>query len=261
MKIATSRDNTRIAFWRSGNGPSLLLVHGATADHTTTWRHIQPRLEQLYTVYAMDRRGRGGSDDSPEYDLIREAEDIAAVIDSIGGQVDVLGHSFGALCALEAALITENLHRLILYEGVPLVGNELFARGVVEKLQQLHDAGDMEGLLDMTYRSVAGMSRDEVDVLRSQPDAWAVRLRNAPTVPRELASTYRYVFDPARFERMSVPTTFIVGGDSPSRELSNAVGAAKALPDARVVILPGVQHLAMYTAPDIFVRELRQLLC
>lgn len=43
METVTSRDGTSIAFWRSGTGPPLLLVHGATADHTTTWPCI-PRL-------------------------------------------------------------------------------------------------------------------------------------------------------------------------------------------------------------------------
>ena len=73
-------------------------------------------LERQFTVYAMDRRGRGGSGDSADYELRREAEDVAAVIDSIGGCVNVLGHSHGALCALEAALLTAQLRRLILYE-------------------------------------------------------------------------------------------------------------------------------------------------
>src|SRR5688572_32891339 len=60
MQTVTSRDGTRIAFWRSGAGPPLLLVHGATYDHTTAWRFVVPELEQQFTVYAMDRRGRGG---------------------------------------------------------------------------------------------------------------------------------------------------------------------------------------------------------
>src|SRR5687768_3496627 len=91
----TSRDGTRIAVWRSGNGPPLLLVHGATHDHTTAWRFVVPQLEWHFTVYAMDRRGRGGSGDSPAYELQREAEDVAAVIDSIDKPVNVLGHSYG----------------------------------------------------------------------------------------------------------------------------------------------------------------------
>lgn len=69
----------------------------------------------------MDRRGRGESGDGPAYSLDREAEDVAALVDSIGQPVNVLGHSYGALCAIKAALLTNNIRRLILYEGVPAI--------------------------------------------------------------------------------------------------------------------------------------------
>jgi pimeloyl-ACP methyl ester carboxylesterase len=62
MEHITSGDGTRIAFWRSGTGPPLLLVHGTTYDHTTAWRFVVPELERRFTVYAMNRRGRGGSE-------------------------------------------------------------------------------------------------------------------------------------------------------------------------------------------------------
>jgi len=42
-----------------------------------------PPLEAKYTVYAVDRRGRGGSGDTAPYAIEREFEDIAAVGDSI----------------------------------------------------------------------------------------------------------------------------------------------------------------------------------
>src|SRR5687768_14900680 len=122
MHTVTSRDRTRIAFWHRGSGPPLLLVHGATASHATTWRLVLPELERRFTVYAMDRRGRGGSGDAVEYHIQREAEDVVAVIQSIDAPVNLLGHSYGGLCAIEAALLTNRIQRLLLYEAVPLHG-------------------------------------------------------------------------------------------------------------------------------------------
>ena len=58
MHTVTSPDGTSIAYRRSGDGPALLLIHGATADHSTTWRIVGPMLERRFTVYAMDHRGR-----------------------------------------------------------------------------------------------------------------------------------------------------------------------------------------------------------
>jgi alpha-beta hydrolase superfamily lysophospholipase len=64
MTRVVSRDGTQIAYWTSGEGPPLVLVHGTTADHTR-WRPLLPYLEPHATVHAIDRRGRGASGDGP----------------------------------------------------------------------------------------------------------------------------------------------------------------------------------------------------
>ena len=260
MQKVSSRDGTSVAFWRDGTGPALLLVHGATADHTTISRFIGPAFAERFSVYAMDRRGRGGSGDSAAYDLEREAEDIAAVIDSIGEPVNVFGHSYGGLCALEAALLTKNVQRLVLYEGVPWNGEKLYPPGFIDHCQALLDAGDVDGMLLAVFRDLVHMPPAELELLRSHREAWAVRLGNARTLPREMNVESKYVFLPQRFAHMSTPTLLLVGGESPSHELDNARMIAEALPNARVAILPGQQHIAVYTAPDLVVREVAQFI-
>jgi pimeloyl-ACP methyl ester carboxylesterase len=255
MQTTTSKDGTRIAFWRSGSGPPLVLVHGMTADHTTTWRFVLDDLNKHFTTYAMDRRGRGGSDDAPDYDLTREAEDIAAVVDAIGEPVNLIGHSQGAFYALEAALLTPNIRQMILYEGVPIRGAELFKDGIIDRFETMLASGDIEGLLITMFRELVEMPEEEFEFLRSQRDAWQVRLKNAPTIPRELRALGQYVFTPERFENMHTRTLLLVGSESPPREHEAAAAIANALPDARVSALAGQQHAAMYTAPDLFVSE------
>jgi pimeloyl-ACP methyl ester carboxylesterase len=58
-----------------------------------------PLLASKFTTCAMDRRGRGASGDSPEYSLSKEAEDVAAVVNSRPGPVFVFGHSYGGVAA------------------------------------------------------------------------------------------------------------------------------------------------------------------
>ena len=57
------------------------------------------------------------------YAIEREFEDLAAVADDArrrgGHAVDVVGHSYGGRCALGAALLTQNIRRLVVYEGAP----------------------------------------------------------------------------------------------------------------------------------------------
>lgn len=260
MLTVPSADGTPIAVWRSGRGPALLLVHGTTADHTTTWRLVLAHLERHFTVYAMDRRGRGQSGDAAVYELEREAEDVAAVVAKIGEPVSVLGHSFGGLVALEAALLAPNLRRLILYEAISPRGAERYAAELVDRLGALLAAGEAEGVLVTLLREVVAMPPAEIELLRSQREAWSVRVANARTVPRELRVVRQYVFDPTRYRGMRIPTLLLVGGDSPAHELEDAQAVAAALPDARVRVLPRQQHIAMHTAPELFVDAVTALL-
>src|SRR5688572_24310787 len=115
MSTFRSGDGTTIACEKIGSGPPLVLVHGTAADHTR-WAPVLPALSGRFTIYACDRRGRGASGDGASYAMEREFEDVAAVVDGIGGPVDLLGHSYGALCSLEAAVLARNLRRLALYE-------------------------------------------------------------------------------------------------------------------------------------------------
>ena len=65
----------------------------------------------------MDRRGRGDSGPPGEHPLERQFEDVVAVIDAAGEPVDIIGHSYGAHCALgAAALVPEKVKHLVLYE-------------------------------------------------------------------------------------------------------------------------------------------------
>lgn len=137
QEMVTSKDGAPIAYWRSGEGPPLVLVHGTASDHSR-WGPVLPAFEQRYTVYAIDRRGRGGSGDSENFAIEREFEDVAAVVDSLGESVNLLGHSYGGLCALEAALLSRNFRALALYEpSFEMVGAEIYSPEVIERLETL----------------------------------------------------------------------------------------------------------------------------
>ena len=97
MTTIVSPDGTRIGYESAGAGPPLLLVHGSTGTRAR-WSPVLPALTERYAVHAMDRRGRGLSAAEIEpYSLGREAEDVAAIAETLGGNVYVLGHSYGGV--------------------------------------------------------------------------------------------------------------------------------------------------------------------
>jgi pimeloyl-ACP methyl ester carboxylesterase len=259
LREATSTDGTPIAYWCSGEGPPLVLVHGTAADHGR-WRPVLPAFEERFTVCAVDRRGRGGSSDSDDYAVEREFEDVAAVVDSLGEPVNLLGHSYGALCALEAARLTRNIRKLVLYDpGIEVAGEEIYPHEVIERLETLLEAGDRDGVVATTMREVAGLPPETVEYMRSQP-AWQARLNAAHTIPRELRAVKAYRFDPERFGDLGVPTLLLSGGDSPAALRKAAEAVDEALPDSSIVVMPGHGHAAMDTGTDLFTTEVLRFL-
>lgn len=259
MESIRSKDGTPIACQRTGTGPPLVLVHG-TLGSCKRWP-ILPALEKQFTVYAIERRGYGESGDTSDYAVEREFEDIAAVVDSIGDAVNLLGHSFGGFCVLEAALLTSHLRRLIVYEPSPLPvpGQSLYPEGSIEQLQALLDAGDRESAVTTLMRDIVGMPSDELELLKAPP-TFPFMVAAAHAAIRESRAEDEYQFQPERFNQMNVPTMLLLGGDSPAFFKTTIEKWHAALPDSQIVALPGQQHIAHYTAPDLFVKELQAFL-
>lgn len=252
MQEVNSKDGTVIGFWKSGTGPPLLLVHGTTADHSR-WTPILLHLERCFTVYTMDRRGRGGSGDSNNYDILREAEDVAAVVESIGQSVFLLGHSYGAVCSMEACLLTDQVQRLILYEPPIPTGIPMYPPGLPDRIQSLIDNDKLEDGLKIFFREVVRMPEDEMKAYSGLP-AWQARIQLTPTIPRELIIDRSYSFNPDKFTELQVPTMLLLGGDSPPLFHRAIELLESTLHNNEVVIIPGQQHIAMDTSPELFVK-------
>jgi pimeloyl-ACP methyl ester carboxylesterase len=260
MTRVESRDGTEIAVWTSGQGPPLVLVHGAVADHTR-WRPLLPYLEPHVTVHAMDRRGRGASGDAPGYAIEREFEDVAAVVDAVaaasGSATDLYGHSFGGLCAFGGATLTANVGRLVLYEGWPPAdprGHQL-PPGVGGRLDALLAEGNRDAVVETMFREVVLMPEAELAALRAQP-AWPARVAAAHTIVRELRALTQVSFDPGRAARITVPTLLLTGSDSDDPFAADLGTVEAALPDTRVGVLDGQRHVADILAPELFARRL-----
>ena len=257
---AVSRDGTRLGVFESGQGPPLLLVHGALGDHTR-WDVLRAYLEPHMTVFAMDRRGRGASTDAPVYAAEREYEDVAAVIDAIaqrtGQAVTAYGHSYGGLCAFGAATLTSNLGRLALYEGWPPPDPEPFEPSVDlrQQVETLLGAGDVDEALELILGEVVGMTDQEIATYRADP-SWSGRVAAAPTFFREEAAFAKAVWSRPAAARIRVPTLVLTGDQTPSWR-SHADEVVDALPDARRVVLAGQGHSADITAPASVAAALR----
>jgi pimeloyl-ACP methyl ester carboxylesterase len=249
MPAVTSADGTTIAYERTGSGSALVLADGAMCYRGAgPMRPLAALLQGSFTVYAYDRRGRGESSDTPPYAVVREVEDLQALISAAGGQACVYGISSGAALALRtAAAGGSGITWLALYEPpfMAEVSEPARIAAYTERLHELLDAGRRGDAVALFMTNV-GMPAEAVAGMRAQP-FWAALEAIAPTlayddallgggvVPRDLAST------------ITVPALVLAGGASPDGLQLAAKATADALPAAEYRTLEGQTH---DVAPD-----------
>jgi pimeloyl-ACP methyl ester carboxylesterase len=261
-------DGVPIAVFRSGEGPPLVLVHGATADHTT-WRTCGPLLAARHALHAIDRRGRGASGDGrpgEPYAIEREFDDLAAVVDAVaaeaGATVDVVGHSYGGRIALGAALRTASLRRLVCYEGAPPApgrGYQAEDAGTVRRVEALVAAGDRDEALATFMRDIVGMPEPDLSAFRADP-IWRRRAAAIDTTIRELRAETSPAGSLAALGAVRQPVLQVVGGAS-SEPFAAATRALDArLRNGRVATIAGARHAAHHTHAAEFVAAIEAFL-
>ena len=111
----TSADGTTIGYRRAGDGPGVVLVHGA-GQASQNFTRLAAALSGQFTVYVPDRRGRGMSGHyRGDHSLTTEVEDLSALLDQTRAH-NVFGLSAGAVIAIEAARRLPTITKLALYE-------------------------------------------------------------------------------------------------------------------------------------------------
>lgn len=249
MERVISQDGTQVSFERYGTGPALVLVHGGFSDHQTNWMYVKDALRERYTVSAVARRGRGQTDRTDGHGIEDEAADVVAVVRSIDEPVFLLGHSHGAVCALNAAaIVPERIAGLVLYEAP---WPSLVADEILQRLVALGAHGDWNTLVETFLREVLLVPAEDVTALRATPD-WQTWITDAESTLSDFTSLRRWSFTAERYAGLDIPVLLLVGEHSPRRlYLTDAL--AGVLPNARVETLAGQAHEGMTTAPELFV--------
>jgi len=252
-----SADGTHIGFRRLGAGPAIVMVHGSVSTHTD-WMPTAKLLASRYTCYAMDRRGRRGSGAgrSP-YAIEREYEDVCAVLDAAGPGAALAGHSYGAICALGAAL-RRPVPRLILYEaplsvGGPVAGAPLadYARAVATHQN--------ERAMEIGLREFTRLRPHVLESIRASK-GWPRLCHLAPTWTGELEAMDAKT-SVAPYGALGCPVLLLAGSVSPDHPYHDSTRAlAAVLPDARVASLPGQDHLGLRGDPQMVARLIADFL-
>jgi len=256
MEKVASASGAVVSYDRAGAGPPLVLVHGSFSDQETNWEHVKPLLEPRFTLFAVARRGRGQTDATEGHSVADEGQDIAAVIAGCGEPAFVLGHSYGAACALRAAaLVPAGVRKLVLYEHP---WPQTIDREQLARLEEIAQTGDLDGLVEVFMRDVLQVPPGEIEAIRATP-FWDVWTADAIASLNDLRALVAYRFDPDAYRSLPVPVLLQIGTESP-RDIYVTDALAAVLPDVRIGELEGQAHEAMTTAPGLYAEAVTEFL-
>ncbi|GAA3220283.1 AfsR/SARP family transcriptional regulator [Actinocorallia longicatena] len=242
VQHAVSADGTPIAFQQWGEGPPVVLVANTMNDR----RALAPlarRLARSFTAIVYDRRGRGGSGDTPPYAVEREIEDLAAVAGRFGGPVAGFGVTSGAVLLAEAAARGVPFGRLVLVEP-PLIlpgTREPVPADMIGRLDRLIAEGRRGDAVELFLTLNVQMAPEVLAPMRSAP-RWQELEAVAHTIRYDLALLGDYGL-PGRWATEIVQPVLVLAGEvSLAWRRATAEAVAALLPAARLLTMSGQPH-------------------
>jgi pimeloyl-ACP methyl ester carboxylesterase len=234
---AESADGTRVAYRRVGSGPPVVLVGGALATAEAFGPLATALADAGLQGVPYDRRGRGDSGDGAAYAAQREVEDLSAVIDAVGDDAVVFGHSSGAVLALFAAAQGVSMTHLFLSEPPLRFGQNEPPTDLADRLQTLVDQGKKEEAVLLHFRENVGLPEAAIEGLRgSEEFAGMVALAQTVVYDTRLVASVSTP-TPSMLE-VDVPTVIVRGDPTMPMLVTAAERLAAAMPRAELVVVP-----------------------
>lgn len=234
--------DVRIDFATYGAGPPLVLLHGGLSS-SLDWIAEIPELAGKYQVIVIDLRGHGASTiGSEEFSYRLLASDVASVLDKLDiDRASIAGWSDGGNVGLLFALdFPSRIDRLV------AVSANFHPEGIVQDV--------MQGILEAPEQTGSVVARWLYHLQSPSPERW-------PELQRRVTNMWQNypTLSAEDLRDISVPTLLVVGEkDDIDREHSETM--AKAIPNARLLVMPGVGHSIPRDAPEALVANMIRFL-
>ena len=255
METTSSADGTLIGFEQVGEGPVVVIVGGAFSTAADGAALAAALVDVGFRAVTVDRRARGASGDKSGSTPEDEVDDLAAVIEAVGGDAIVLGHSSGAVLALYAASRGVPVRALFLSEPPFRFGDGDSSARLADRLQELVDTGQRE-------EAVVTFQLEGVELPREMVES----IRKSDLFPRLVPLAQSTVYDARLTAHVSTPTpemlavsqpvTILRGEQTFPMLMTAADRLAEEVAVAELVIVPeSVMHRADPVATARVVRE------
>jgi pimeloyl-ACP methyl ester carboxylesterase len=251
--VVPGPDGCPIPVTDEGQGPAVLLLHAGSADRSS-WAGVAAALAGRFRVLRFDRwtyrDGHGDAAPAGAEAMAAEVGDVLAVAAAAGERPLLVGHSSGAVVALESALAGPSAFRaMVLYEP-PVAVDEPLGGDALRRARAALDAGDPDRAIIIHMREIAGAGRLMVAALRRVPPAWQVVRGHAPAQITDDEAIESLGVGLGRYARLDLPVLLLGGGRSPAHMRKRLDALAAVLPRLEeVVVLEEQGHLANLGAP------------
>lgn len=281
----TSSDGTVLHVEVSGNpdGPTLLFAHGYALG-LRAWHYQRRDLAREFRIVAYDQRGHGASGRAAhgDYSIGALGRDVRAVLDALapGERVVAVGHSLGGMSLLAyasehpeevrdrlaGAVLLDTTGSDVVVGGLVTTGVaalSVLPRGIVAQGRRWRGGGeDPSGtpaiaptdLSTLIVRTL-GFGPDPLPAHVAFVEQLTVNLANS--VKAELGPTLTASDLRRAPSRLRVPALVLVGEQDKLTPPAAAARLVRALPDARLVRLPGAGHNAMIEAHEAVTAHVR----
>jgi esterase len=243
--------------WGNPTRPPFIMLHGiGRVAHS--FDHIAPHFTADYHVIAIDMRGHGDSQWSPQGAYLVEdyVTDIEAIADSLKlDAITLLGNSTGGrVVQVYAGKHPERVARLVVEDVGPERTNEI-ASGFARRVQQEENGWVSEDELFASLRR--GNPKVTGELLRNYAHFGSKRREDGRIVWKRDPNLAKG-FIPAELWQyvrgIKAPTIYILGGASTIVPEETQKQLTATLPGVRIVTMPGLGHYPHQEAPDEFVR-------
>jgi pimeloyl-ACP methyl ester carboxylesterase len=231
----------RVAFERAGNGPALVLMHGAEASRQM-FAALVPHLAKHFSVISYDQRDCGDTEGPERAATLADlANDAHQLIRALGfKRAHVFGSSFGGRVAQALALLhPRSIDRLVLASTWPL------PRPYEELVPDARRLAELRQGLPETAEELATWFFPE-DFLRQRPE-----LRRAATVTTTLDNGVADIV---------VPTLVLAGELDRVVPPTVTLSMAGRIRGADAVLLPAIGHVTAIQAPDVLAHHILRFL-
>jgi pimeloyl-ACP methyl ester carboxylesterase len=254
QEYVRSKDGTRIGYSWFGEGPPIVFVHGSLS-RGADWLGVAACLSSQFTCFMMDRRGHGRSEPgTASYSIGREYDDVVAVLSAAGCDASLVGHSFGAICALGAAM-RASVRRLVLYEPPLPIGGLVAGENLAPYCRAVDD-GRLDDALEMGLKKFVRLPGAHVHAMRSSK-SWPKLASLVPTWPRELQAMDALAANVDAYVAITCPTLLLLGTESAEHPFRHAISAlSQAMPNVRTASLTGQSHMAMRSAQNLLAQQI-----